>query len=77
MDDSIFYVANFAATTDQLGNSLNSELDGNPPLWITRRKVPGRDEEEIFINTAKIIIHRSNYIAPNHNHKKQVCLNIN
>lgn len=69
----VFHIANFAATTHQLGNSLNSELDGNPPLWITRRKVPGQEEEDIYVNTAKILIQQSNYIAPNHNHKKQVC----
>ncbi|XP_077294817.1 fasciclin 1 Fas1 domain-containing isoform X2 [Arctopsyche grandis] len=66
----LYHIANFAVTLDQLGNSVNSELDGNPPLWISRRK--NNDHEDIFINTAKIITHRSNYMAPNQNNKRQV-----
>ena len=55
--------------------SINSELDGNPPLWVTRRK-NGR-HEDIYINNAKILLDESNVELSirlaNGETKKQVC----
>lgn len=52
---------------------INSELDGNPPLWVTRKQ-NGR-QEDIYINNAKILIDQSNIelaIKTNDGEKKQV-----
>ncbi|CAK9816423.1 FAS1 [Anthophora plagiata] len=42
-----------------MGDSISSELEGNPPLWVTRR--PGTQGEEVYINNAKILTERSNF----------------
>ena len=52
------FTANQPLRTEQFGQSLTSELDGNPPLWVTRR--PGARGHEVFINNARII-EGSNY----------------
>lgn len=65
------FTANQPLTTDRFGPSLTSELEGNPPLWVTRRP-SGRGREDIFINNAKII-EGSNYestFGPNENERK-------
>lgn len=49
---SFIFTANQALQTSQFGQFLTSELDGNPPLWVTRRGRPGH--EEVFINNARI-----------------------
>lgn len=51
--------ANFPKTIENLGDSISSELEGNPPLWVTRR--PGTHGQEVYINNAKILIDRSNF----------------
>ncbi|KAJ8667182.1 hypothetical protein QAD02_008844 [Eretmocerus hayati] len=48
-----FCGANQPLKTSQFGQSLTSELEGNPPLWVTRKRGPGF--EDIYINNAKII----------------------
>lgn len=74
VDESIvlYHMTNLAQTLDQLGSSISSELEGNPPLWVTRQRLPGSNREEIFINNAKVIRERSNYQENNHQGKKQV-----
>lgn len=62
--------ANVAVTLDQLDKVINSEFDSNPPLYITRRKVHGK--EELFINNARVIRTRSNKIGRNINNKRAV-----
>lgn len=50
----LFYVAaNLPKTLDEMGDSISSELDGNPPLWVTRKRAYPHDE--IYINNAKIL----------------------
>ncbi|XP_046393705.1 fasciclin-1 isoform X3 [Ischnura elegans] len=67
----LYHMTNLAQTLDQLKDSLSSELDGNPPLWVTRQKSPD-GKEDIYINNAKIIRDRSNYLAKNTHSKNQV-----
>ncbi|KAG5879903.1 hypothetical protein JTB14_024051 [Gonioctena quinquepunctata] len=58
--------------TDQLGSShtsLNSELSGNPPLWITH--VTGIYHDDIYVNNARILVSQSN-IQGNENNLHQV-----
>nr|XP_026496791.1 fasciclin-1 isoform X1 [Vanessa tameamea] len=71
MDDSLvlFHISNLATTLSNLDYSISSELDGNPPLWITRRREAMHDD--IYVNNAKVDISRS-YQAINRNGKLQV-----
>lgn len=48
---------------------VGSELDGNPPIWITKKSM-----EEIYVNQAKIIFHLANYEHPNLNNQPQVII---
>lgn len=56
---------------EQLGMSVFSELDGNPPMWITKKS-----PEEIYVNQAKIIYNLANYEHNNTYNKPQVKINI-
>ncbi|XP_017776289.1 PREDICTED: fasciclin-1 isoform X5 [Nicrophorus vespilloides] len=60
-------MSNLARTTDQLGlmssSSLTSELDGNPPLWVTHKT--GDIHDDIYINNARLLITHSNFRAKN------------
>jgi hypothetical protein len=62
--------ANLAKSLDQLDRYVSSELEGNPPIWITRIKGPYRDV--LYVNNARILPDRSNYIQMNHQRKLQV-----
>ncbi|XP_047100720.1 fasciclin-1 isoform X1 [Schistocerca piceifrons] len=62
----LYHMTNLAHSLDQLGHKVLSELDGNPPLWITRRR------DTIFVNNARVLTERSNYEAVNRHGKKQV-----
>lgn len=55
-----FLAATFPYRIDKLehATSINSEFDGNPPLWVTRRQY-GK-HEEVYINNAKILADQSN-----------------
>ncbi|XP_075231724.1 fasciclin 1 Fas1 domain-containing, partial [Lycorma delicatula] len=55
----LYHMTNSAQNLNQLGKYVSSELEGNPPLWITRRRTNYRDD--IYVNNAKIVPHRSNY----------------
>lgn len=62
--------ANLAKPLDQLDGYVSSELEGNPPIWITRIK--GQYRDDLYVNNARILQDRSNYIQMNHQHKQQV-----
>ncbi|XP_076544328.1 fasciclin 1 Fas1 domain-containing isoform X4 [Osmia lignaria lignaria] len=55
----LYHMSNFPKTIENLGDSISSELEGNPPLWVTRRS--GTHGEDVYINNAKIIVERSNF----------------
>ncbi|VVD01840.1 unnamed protein product [Leptidea sinapis] len=71
MDDSLvlYHISNLATTLTNLDYSISSELEGNPPLWVTRRRDPNHDD--IYVNNAKVDVSRS-YQATNRNGKRQV-----
>jgi hypothetical protein len=66
----VYSSANLAKPLNQLEGYLSSELDGNPPIWITRIK--GQYRNILYVNNAKILQARSNYIQMNQHHKQQV-----
>lgn len=49
------------------GQSVPTDYEGNPPLWITKNH-----RNEIYVNNARIIISKSNVQASNQNKKNQV-----
>jgi len=51
--------ANRPLTIEELRDSISSELEGNPPLWITRR--PGKYGVDVYINNAMILLEQSNF----------------
>ncbi|XP_015431057.1 PREDICTED: fasciclin-1 [Dufourea novaeangliae] len=55
----LYHMSNFPKTIENLGDSISSELEGNPPLWVTRR--PSTHGEEVYINNAKILTEQSNF----------------
>ncbi|CAK1546048.1 unnamed protein product [Leptosia nina] len=71
MDDFLvlYHISNLATTLSNLDYSISSELDGNPPLWVTRKRDPQHDD--IYVNNAKVDVSRS-YQATNRNGKRQV-----
>ncbi|XP_053603497.1 fasciclin-1 isoform X2 [Plodia interpunctella] len=71
MDDSLvlYHISNLATTLSNLDYAISSEFDGNPPLWVTRRRDHMHDD--IYVNNAKVYISRS-YQAFNGNGKRQV-----
>ncbi|XP_014367289.1 fasciclin-1 isoform X2 [Papilio machaon] len=71
MDDNLvlYHISNLATTLTNLDYAISSELDGNPPLWITRRRDTMHDD--IYVNNAKVYITRS-YQAVNGKGKLQV-----
>lgn len=71
MDDSLvlYHISNLATTLTNLDYAISSELDGNPPLWVTRRRDTMHDD--VYVNNAKVYVTRS-YQAFNRNNKRQV-----
>ncbi|KAL4707897.1 hypothetical protein ACJJTC_013688 [Scirpophaga incertulas] len=71
MDDSLvlYHISNLATTLTNLDYAVSSEFDGNPPLWVTRRRDTMHDD--IYVNNAKVYVSRS-YQAVNRNGKRQV-----
>lgn len=55
----LYHMSNRPLTIEELRDSISSELEGNPPLWITRR--PGKYGVEVYINNAKILLEQSNF----------------
>lgn len=67
------FSASLAKRTDQLGasySSLYSDLDGNPPLWITH--IQGIYHDDIFVNNARILVSQSNIQVVQKNGNEQV-----
>ncbi|KAK0091383.1 hypothetical protein PV326_003304, partial [Microctonus aethiopoides] len=53
MSQAHFYTSNQPKTLDELSDTISSELDGNPPLWVTR--IRRHYHDDIYINNAKIL----------------------
>lgn len=72
LEDSLitFVTANLATSLTNLDYAISSELDGNPPLWVTRRRDIMHDD--IYVNNARVLASRS-YQAYNKNKNQQVC----
>ncbi|XP_034949824.1 fasciclin-1 isoform X2 [Chelonus insularis] len=49
----LYHIANLPQTTDELKETISSEHEGNPPLWVTKVGTP--PNTEIYINNAKIL----------------------
>lgn len=60
--------ATTAMTLDQLSNTIASDYDGSPPLYIT--KISKNSENFVYVNNARII--KSDIQAVNRDGKKQV-----
>ncbi|XP_058795465.1 fasciclin-1 isoform X2 [Phymastichus coffea] len=71
----LYHISNQALKTEQFGQLLSSELEGNPPLWVTKRGRPGY--EEVFINNAQIVEADYESISATGSKKKQVLHKIN
>lgn len=66
-----YHMSNVATTLEQLGSIITSDYDGNPPIYVTRKRQPD-GTEDIYVNNAKIIRSRSNVQLSNQHGKKQV-----
>lgn len=66
-----YHMSNVATTLEQLGSIITSDYDGNPPIYVTRRR-QSDGTEDIYVNNAKIIRNRSNVQLSNQHGKKQV-----
>lgn len=66
-----YHMSNVATTLEQLGSIITSDYDGNPPIYVTRRR-QADGTEDIYVNNAKIIRSRSNVQLSNQYGKKQV-----
>lgn len=55
----LYHMSNRPLTIEELRDSISSELEGNPPLWITR--TPGKYSVDVYINNAKILLEQSNF----------------
>lgn len=62
----LYHMTNSAQTLTQIGGSVSSELEGNPPLWVTKT-----ESGDVFINNAKVVQQRSNFVHTSEK-KKQV-----
>ncbi|KAL4122907.1 hypothetical protein QTP88_015158 [Uroleucon formosanum] len=62
-----YHITNVPMKLEQLGKSVFSELDGNPPIWITKKS-----PEEIYVNQAKVVYSLANYEHNNTFGKPQV-----
>ncbi|XP_076656485.1 fasciclin 1 Fas1 domain-containing isoform X1 [Halictus rubicundus] len=55
----LYHMANLPKMIENLGDSVSSELEGNPPLWVTKKQTT--HGEEVYINNAKILMAQSNF----------------
>ncbi|XP_050541767.1 fasciclin-1 isoform X2 [Daktulosphaira vitifoliae] len=62
-----YHITNAPYKLEQLERSVSSELEGNPPIWITKK-----GPEEYYANQARIIHRLSNYEHNNEKGKPQV-----
>ncbi|XP_055593864.1 fasciclin-1 isoform X2 [Uranotaenia lowii] len=69
----LYHISTVALPLEQLGSTVISDFDGNPPIYVTRRRQPaGSGAEDIFVNNAKVIRSRSNVQLTNQMGKRQV-----
>ncbi|XP_069675634.1 fasciclin-1 isoform X4 [Periplaneta americana] len=66
----LYHMTNLAKPLDKLESKVLSELEGNPPIWVTR--VKGHHRDDIYVNNARVLQDRSNYVQTNHHNKQQV-----
>jgi hypothetical protein len=64
------FSANLAKQLKDLDGYVSSELEGNPPIWITRIK--GRNRDTLYVNNARILPDRSDYRQKNNLDKVQL-----
>lgn len=55
---------------EHLKPNMLTEMDGNPPIYITKRRTP--QGEETYVNNAMILRSRSNVDLKNEHGKRQV-----
>ncbi|XP_072764696.1 fasciclin-1 isoform X3 [Anoplolepis gracilipes] len=55
----LYHMSNRPLTIEELRESISSELEGNPPLWITRSS--RKYGVDVYINNAKILLDQSNF----------------
>lgn len=55
---------------EHLKSNTLTEMDGNPPIYITKRRT--QQGEEIYVNNAMILKSRSNVDLKNEHGKRQV-----
>lgn len=67
---NILLLATTATPLEHLGNTITSDYDGTPPLYITKTRKDNRDY--IYVNNAEILRSRSNIQTKNDSGKKQV-----
>ncbi|XP_055615334.1 LOW QUALITY PROTEIN: fasciclin-1-like [Toxorhynchites rutilus septentrionalis] len=67
----LYHISTVATPLEQMGSTITSDYDGNPPLYVTRRK-RWDSTEDIYINNARIDRERSNVQLTNQHGKKQV-----
>ncbi|XP_058816979.1 fasciclin-1 isoform X2 [Topomyia yanbarensis] len=67
----LYHISTVATPLEQLGTMITSDYDGNPPIYVTRRRHLN-GTEDIYVNNAKIIRNRSNVQLTNQHGKKQV-----
>ncbi|XP_058444738.1 fasciclin-1 isoform X2 [Malaya genurostris] len=67
----LYHISTVATPLEQLGPMITSDYDGNPPIYVTRRRHLN-GTEDIYVNNAKIIRQRSNVQLTNQHGKKQV-----
>ncbi|KAJ6637756.1 Fasciclin-1 [Pseudolycoriella hygida] len=65
-----YHMSTTATTLEHLGKVITSDFDGNPPLYITKRRKNNQDY--IWVNNALVIRSRSNVQMQNQQGKKQV-----
>uniref|UniRef100_U5EXZ7 Putative fasciclin 1 n=1 Tax=Corethrella appendiculata TaxID=1370023 RepID=U5EXZ7_9DIPT len=66
----LYHLSTVATTLETLGSTIYSDMEGNPPLYITRKK--RQNNEDIYVNNALILKSRSNVQLTNAIGKKQV-----
>lgn len=66
----LLLIANTPNKIEHLKANMLTEMDGNPPIYITKRRTSQGDE--VYVNNAMILKSRSNVDLRNEHGKKQV-----
>jgi fasciclin 1 len=64
--ESFFISVTVAKRIEDVGSSANTDLDGNPPIYVTKV------DEDYYVNNALVLKSKSNYVANNEAGKRQV-----